>query len=62
MIKYYNKELSYKCSVDDLKPYLENRINHVQRMKKLSFLEGKHQINQFEGVIYEENLMVRNEL
>ena len=34
LIKYYNKELSYKCREDDLKPYSENRVNHIQKMKK----------------------------
>ena len=62
MIKYYNKELSYKCREDDLKPYSENTVNLIQKMKRLSFLEGKHQVNEFEGAIYEENLIVKNEL
>ena len=58
---YYSKRLSYS-SENDLRPYAENRANHIQRMKKLSFLEGKHQTNQFKGVIYEENMMVKSEL
>ena len=62
LIKYYDKELSFKCNEDDLKPYSEYKASHIQRMKKLSFLEGKHQINVFQGIVYEENLMVKNEL
>ena len=61
LIDYYSKRVNYS-NEDDLRHYAENRANHIQRMKKLSFLEGKHQTNQYEGVIYEENMMVKSEL
>ena len=61
LIDYYSKRVNYS-SEDNLRHYAENRANHIQRMKKLSFLEGKHQIYQFEGIIYEGNMMVKNEL
>ena len=61
LIDYYSKRVNYS-NEDDLRHYAENRANHIQRMKKLSFLEGKHQTYQFEGIIYEGNMMVKNEL
>merc|ERR1711873_307832 len=61
LIDYYSKRVNYS-NEDDLRHYAENRANYIQRMKKLSFLEGKHQIYQFEGIIYEGNMMVKNEL
>ena len=62
LVKYYDKELSYKCSGDDLKPYSENKTKHIQRIRKLSFLESKYHIDKFQGIINEENTMVKNEL
>ena len=62
LVKYHNKELSYKCNRDELESYSENKAKHIQKIKKLSFLESRYHINEFQGITYEENTMVKNEL
>ena len=30
LVKYYNKELSYKCNRDELESYSENKAKHIK--------------------------------
>ena len=43
----------YKCDNDELESYLMNKDKHIKSLKRLTYLEGDNQIDEFqEPVIY----------